>query len=118
MKSVSIPLFIAGLIMVVLVSIPLVEFAETADNIDIYSYSRGGMLYLEIDYNDTAPLYNYTVSLYSGGVLLDRVSGQVLENGDVVVLKAPASSFNAENFTLTLSGKIYNLYYISIKINR
>ncbi|MEB3844390.1 MAG: hypothetical protein LRS48_01745 [Desulfurococcales archaeon] len=118
MKSVSIPLFIAGLIMVVLVAIPLVEFAETADNINIYSYSRGGMLYLEIDYNDTAPLYNYTISLYSGGVLVDRASGQVLENGDVVILKAPLNSFNTENFTLAISGKIYNLYNISIKIKR
>ncbi len=115
-RIITIPLYISGIILLILAGLPLIEFVEGLNNVTITTQNTGTSVHIILNYNDTAPLRNYVVEVYSNGVLVDSKAGSVLSQGDKVTLNLPYTKMS-KNITITIKGSVYGMYPISISIS-
>ncbi len=109
---------IAGLLLLIVAAIPLIDFVETVDGLQIHSEVSGNTLYIIMDYNVSTPLKDYNITIYSNNTYLGSADGEVLNFGDTVRVSIPVEEFNPNNYTIAISGKVYGLYYVSVNLTK
>ena len=116
MRSLSYTLMVAGILLLLVAALPLIDFFTTLDRVSMEFQIAGTNATIKINYNDTAPLYDYNIVVKVNGKVVDSVTGAKLITGDAVTLKIPLESLSDKNITLSigLAGKIYNVYGIEL----
>ncbi len=118
MRFLTILIQVAGVLLLVIAAVPLIQFVETVDGLQITTQVSDNTLVFVFDYNVSAPLKNYTISVYSNGELVGSTDGEVLSQGDVVEIRVPLDRFNPANYTIHIEGSVYGLYKVSVNLTK
>ncbi len=118
MRFLTLLIQIAGVLLLVIAAVPLLQFIETVDGLQITTQVSDNTLLFVFDYNVSAPLKNYTISIYSSGELVGSADGEILNQGDVVEVGVPLDRFDPGNYTIHIEGSVYGLYKVSVNLTK
>jgi hypothetical protein len=119
MRSLSILIPIAGILLLMVLAIPLVKFYEDIDGLNIQTTSTSTKIIVSVSYNVSVPLTDYSLKVYNGTTLLNETSGEKLTSGDKLILTIDRTQLsNMDDLVLEFSGKINGLYFIEIRVHK
>ena len=118
MRFLALLIQITGVLLLTIAAVPLIQFVETVDGLQITTQVSDNTLVFFFDYNVSAPLKNYTISIYSNGELMGSTGGEVLSQGNVVEVNVPIDRFDPENYTIHIEGSVYGLYKVSVNLTK
>ena len=110
---------VAGMLLIVIASLPLINLYNNINNIFItYNITNNGNLIITLHYGAPISIKNYRFAVTANGTVLNETSGPLLEPGRNVTLRVPSSGLsNGTVLGFVFEGDVAGMYHVRFYVH-